>query len=166
MLRRPPRSTLDRSSAASDVYKRQYYISEHADFGESMQIAGALGKMDIISNGMENNKFNWSDKYNIISGLIGGLFLQLSYFGTDQSQVGRYLGGESVKESRLGLLFNGCLLYTSPSPRDRTRYRMPSSACKKNTSQTQNNNRSTARSNDKQQSRQTHRRSIDDAKTT
>ena len=45
-----------------------YYISEHADFGESMQIAGALGKMDIISNGMENNKFNWSDKYNIISG--------------------------------------------------------------------------------------------------
>ncbi len=84
-----------------------YYISEHANFGESMQIAGALGKMDIISTGIENNKFNWSDKYNIISGLIGGLFLQLSYFGTDQSQVGRYLGGESVKESRLGLLFNG-----------------------------------------------------------
>ncbi len=84
-----------------------YYLSAHVNFKESLQVAGALGKMNIISNGIKDGKFDWSDKYNIISGLIGGFFLQLSYFGTDQSQVGRYLGGESVKESRLGLLFNG-----------------------------------------------------------
>src|SRR5690606_3451558 len=54
-------------------------------------------------------KFNWDSRYNIWSGLIGGFFLSLSYFGTDQSQVGRYLGGKSIAESRLGLLFNGIL---------------------------------------------------------
>jgi len=86
-----------------------YYLSEYLSFNESLNVAGALGKMNIITTGAESGKFNWSDKYNIISGLIGGLFLQLSYFGTDQSQVGRYLGGESVKESRLGLMFNGLM---------------------------------------------------------
>ena len=84
-----------------------YYLSEYISFNESLHVAGALGKMNIITSGSENGSFNWSDRYNLISGLIGGLFLQLSYFGTDQSQVGRYLGGESVKESRLGLMFNG-----------------------------------------------------------
>ena len=49
----------------------------------------------------------WDNRYNLWSGLIGGFFLQLSYFGTDQSQVGRYLGGQSITQSRLGLLFNG-----------------------------------------------------------
>lgn len=84
-----------------------YYLSDFAGFGDSLKIAGAMGKMNIITNGQQQGHFDWTDKYNIISGIIGGLFLQLSYFGTDQSQVGRYLGGESVKESRLGLLFNG-----------------------------------------------------------
>jgi len=52
-------------------------------------------------------RFDPNDRYNLWSGLIGGFFLQLSYFGCDQSQVGRYLSGQSVRESRLGLLFNG-----------------------------------------------------------
>lgn len=86
-----------------------YYLSEYVSFNESLNVAGALGKMNIVTTGAESGSFDWSDRYNIISGLIGGLFLQLSYFGTDQSQVGRYLGGESVKESRLGLIFNGLM---------------------------------------------------------
>src|SRR4029079_9407872 len=53
--------------------------------------------------------FDVKDRYNFWSGITGGLFLALSYFGTDQSQVGRYLSGRSVSESRLGLLFNGVL---------------------------------------------------------
>ena len=54
-------------------------------------------------------KTSWNDRYNFWSGITGGLFLSLSYFGTDQSQVARYLGGKSIAESRLGLLFNGLL---------------------------------------------------------
>src|SRR5207344_1632613 len=53
--------------------------------------------------------FDLDNRYNIWSGVVGGFFLQLSYFGTDQSQVQRYLSGRSVAESRLGLLFNGML---------------------------------------------------------
>lgn len=79
-----------------------YYITEWMDFGTALQVAGSMGKMDII-----DWEFNAGSRYNIWSGLIGGLFLQLSYFGTDQSQVQRYLTGSSVAQSRLGLLFNG-----------------------------------------------------------
>jgi len=71
---------------------------------EMTLVAGKLGKMNAINFG-----FDWNDRYNFWSGIIGGLFLQLSYFGTDQSQVGRYLTGKSVAQSRLGLLFNGML---------------------------------------------------------
>lgn len=81
-----------------------YFISDSISFGESLDVAGAMGKLNII-----DTEFNPESKYNIWSGLIGGLFLQLSYFGTDQSQVQRYLSGSSVKESRLGLMFNGLL---------------------------------------------------------
>jgi Na+/proline symporter len=56
---------------------------------------------------MTETGFNWNDRFNIISGVIGGFFLALSYFGTDQSQVGRYLTASSIKESRIGLLMNG-----------------------------------------------------------
>jgi SSS family transporter len=70
--------------------------------GGAVKIAGAVGRMDIISFGLD-----LTSRYNFWSGLFGGFFLQLSYFGTDQSQVQRYLGGSSVAESRLGLLFNG-----------------------------------------------------------
>ncbi|HMZ88812.1 MAG TPA: sodium:solute symporter [Chitinophagales bacterium] len=84
-----------------------YYITRDINLGEGISLAGYMGKMHVITTGSESGHFDWSDRYNIVSGLIGGLFLQLSYFGTDQSQVGRYIGGASVRESRLGLLFNG-----------------------------------------------------------
>ncbi len=79
-------------------------LPEGTTFGQTFRFAGEAGKLNLI-----NLSFNLSDRYNIWSGLIGGLFLFLSYFGADQSQVGRYLGGASVTESRLGLLFNGLL---------------------------------------------------------
>jgi Na+/proline symporter len=69
--------------------------------------AAHLGKMNVITTGFTKNGFDWKDKYNIWSGLIGGFFLALSYFGTDHSQVGRYLTAKSIEESRKGLLMNG-----------------------------------------------------------
>lgn len=71
---------------------------------DTLRVAGKMGKLNTI-----NWEFNLADRYNVWSGLIGGFFLQLSYFGTDQSQVGRYLGGESIGQSRLGLLMNGMI---------------------------------------------------------
>ena len=76
-------------------------------FTDALAIGGQLGKFNVISTGVVNGKFNWNDQYNIWSGLIGGFFLALSYFGTDQSQVGRYLTAQSLRESRMGLLMNG-----------------------------------------------------------
>ena len=70
--------------------------------GGAVRVAGALGKINPVSFGL-----NWSNRYNFWAGIGGGFFLALSYFGTDQSQVQRYLSGRSVAESRLGLLFNG-----------------------------------------------------------
>ncbi len=79
-------------------------IPGHVSFGNTIQIAGELGKLNIITT-----DFSWSDRFNIWSGLIASTFLFLSYFGTDQSQVGRYLGGKSIRESRMGLIMNGLL---------------------------------------------------------
>jgi len=79
-------------------------LPEQVSFGDSVIVAGELGKLNLV-----NFEFGLSDRYNIWSGLIAGTFLFLSYFGTDQSQVGRYLSGASIAESRLGLLFNGLL---------------------------------------------------------
>lgn len=76
-------------------------------FTEALQTAGEQGRMNIITTGTTNGHFDWKDKYNIWSGLIGGFFLALSYFGTDHSQVGRYLTGKNEKESKVGLLMNG-----------------------------------------------------------
>lgn len=76
-------------------------------FTDALHISGAAGKMNIITTGIGENGFEWKDRYNIISGVIGGLFLSLSYFGTDQSQVGRYLVAKNNSESRMGLLMNG-----------------------------------------------------------
>jgi Na+/proline symporter len=70
--------------------------------GDALELAGRLGRLHALVT-----RFDPNDRYNLWSGLIGGFFLQLSYFGTDQSQVGRYLTGRTVAESRLGLLFNG-----------------------------------------------------------
>lgn len=71
-------------------------------FGKAMAIAGKMGRTNAI-----DFSFDWKNPYTVWSGIIGGFFLQLSYFGTDQSQVGRYLTGASVGQSRLGLLMNG-----------------------------------------------------------
>ncbi|HPH85425.1 MAG TPA: sodium:solute symporter [Ferruginibacter sp.] len=76
-------------------------------FSDAIDEAGKLGKMNIITTGFTENGFDWKDKYNIWSGLIGGFFLALSYFGTDHSQVGRYLTAKDITESRTGLLMNG-----------------------------------------------------------
>jgi SSS family transporter len=75
-----------------------------ADVGfiDALKVSGKMDKLNVIVT-----DFDWKDRYNIWSGLIGGFFLALSYFGTDQSQVGRYLTARSVTESRLGLLMNG-----------------------------------------------------------
>ncbi|MDX2246421.1 MAG: sodium:solute symporter [Bacteroidia bacterium] len=75
--------------------------------GDAVFIAGKMGKLNIITTPSSWAEFDIKDRYNLWSGLIGGTFLALSYFGTDQSQVQRYLGGKSLTESRIGLLFNG-----------------------------------------------------------
>jgi len=77
-------------------------LPEAVGLGEAARIAGATGRMEVV-----DFAFDFEDRYNFWSGLTGGLFLALSYFGTDQSQVQRYLSGRSVTEMRLGLLFNG-----------------------------------------------------------
>lgn len=76
-------------------------------FTDALKSAGSYGRMNVITTGVKNGNFDWKDTYNIWSGIIGGFFLALSYFGTDQSQVGRYLTAKSDKESKIGLLMNG-----------------------------------------------------------
>ena len=80
------------------------YLPADITFTKALEIAGASGKMDVL-----DFSFNLENRYTIWSGLIGGTFLALSYFGTDQSQVQRYLSGKSVKEMQMGLIFNGLL---------------------------------------------------------
>lgn len=82
-------------------------LPDEIGFADALNISGSSDKMNIITTGFNENGFNWKDKYNIISGIIGGFFLALSYFGTDQSQVGRYLTAKDTTESRMGLLMNG-----------------------------------------------------------
>jgi len=77
-------------------------LPENVGFNEALHIAGKMGKLNAI-----DTTFDLNNRYNIWSGIIGGFFLQLSYFGTDQSQVGRYLTGKSNSESKLGLIMNG-----------------------------------------------------------
>lgn len=88
-------------------YMVVHLLPEGVGFVDALQIGGKLGRLNIITSGMEEGRFNWNDRYNIWSGVIGGFFLSLSYFGTDQSQVGRYLTAQNNRESRLGLLLNG-----------------------------------------------------------
>jgi Na+/proline symporter len=76
-------------------------------FGEALELGKEMGKMNVITTGITDEGFNWNDRFNIFSGIIGGFFLALSYFGTDQSQVGRYFTASSVRESRIGLIMNG-----------------------------------------------------------
>jgi SSS family transporter len=76
-------------------------------FADALHVSGRLGRLNVITSGFKEGQFNWSDQYNLWSGLVGGFFLALSYFGTDQSQVGRYLTAKDLSESRIGLLMNG-----------------------------------------------------------
>ncbi|PWJ41031.1 sodium:solute symporter [Sediminitomix flava] len=79
-------------------------IPESVSFNNAMHLAGHLGRLNAVEL-----EFDPSSKYNIWSGIIGGFFLAMSYFGTDQSQVQRYLTAKSIGQSRLGLLFNGMI---------------------------------------------------------
>ncbi|MBL7963578.1 MAG: sodium:solute symporter [Flavobacteriales bacterium] len=81
-----------------------WYLREHIGFVESLQLASALGKTDVI-----DTSFDPSNKYTLWSGIIGGFFLQLAYFGTDQSQVQRYLSGQNVQQAQRGLWMNALL---------------------------------------------------------
>lgn len=90
------------------AYMAVHLLPEGIGFKEALEVSGSAGKLNVITTGFEKgNGFDWSDNYNLFSGIIGGFFLALSYFGTDQSQVGRYLTARSLKESRMGLLMNG-----------------------------------------------------------
>lgn len=90
------------------AYMVVHMLPKGVGFIDSLQVSGKLGRLNVITTGFEKgNGFDWGDKYNIWSGIIGGFFLALSYFGTDQSQVGRYLTAKSLTESRVGLLMNG-----------------------------------------------------------
>ena len=80
------------------------YLPADITFLKALKIAGASGKMEVL-----DFSFNFENRYTFWSGIIGGSFLALSYFGTDQSQVQRYLSGKSMKEMQLGLIFNGLL---------------------------------------------------------
>lgn len=81
-----------------------YLLPKDIGLIEALHIAGKSGKTNAI-----DLTFNLNNQYTVWTGLIGGFFLQLSYFGTDQSQVGRYLTGASIRDSRMGLLMNGML---------------------------------------------------------
>ena len=70
-------------------------------FSDAVSLAGAAGKLNAVTF-----HFDWSDRYNVWSGVVGGMFLALAYFGCDQSQVQRYLTGKSIAQSRLSLIFN------------------------------------------------------------
>jgi Na+/proline symporter len=77
-------------------------LPDHVSFLDAVTLAGAAGKLNAVTL-----RADWNDRYNLWSGLIGGMFLALAYFGTDQSQVQRYLTGKSIAQSRISLLFNG-----------------------------------------------------------
>ncbi len=85
-------------------YMVVHLLPENVGFTDALHIAGKMNRTKTI-----DTHFDINNRYNIWSGIIGGFFLQLSYFGTDQSQVGRYLTGKSIAQSRLGLVMNGLI---------------------------------------------------------
>lgn len=86
------------------AYMVIHLLPSNVSFSDALHIAGKMDRLNAI-----DTKFDVNNKYNLWSGIIGGFFLQLSYFGTDQSQVGRYLTGKSIAQSRLGLVMNGLI---------------------------------------------------------
>ena len=89
------------------AYMVVHMLPQNVGFIDALKVGGKLEKLNVITTGITKKGFDWGDQYNIFSGVIGGFFLALSYFGTDQSQVGRYLTAKSLRESRMGLLMNG-----------------------------------------------------------
>src|SRR6185437_13851794 len=81
-------------------------LPKGVSFLDATYLAGKMGKMKMV-----NTHFDLDDRYTLWSGLLGGFFLSLSYFGTDQSQVSRYLGGETVNQSKLVILFIGVMTF-------------------------------------------------------
>ena len=93
--------TLILSSLVVALYMAIHLMPAHVRFSDAVALAGAAGKLNAV-----DLHFDPNDRYNVWSGLIGGMFLALAYFGCDQSQVQRYLSGKSIGQSRLSLLFN------------------------------------------------------------
>lgn len=89
------------------AYMVVHLLPDGIGFVDALKVGGKLGRLNVITSGVTEKGFQWSDRYNIWNGIIGGGFLALSYFGADQSQVGRYLTARSLSESRIGLLLNG-----------------------------------------------------------
>jgi SSS family transporter len=83
------------------LFMAVHLLPPSVSFGDAVSLAGAAGRLNAV-----NLHFDWNDRYNVWSGLIGGMFLMLAYFGCDQSQVQRYLTGKSIAQSRLSLIFN------------------------------------------------------------
>jgi Na+/proline symporter len=81
-----------------------HYISQHLSFSEAVSFAGKMGHMNVI-----NFDFDVNNRYNVWAAFTGGIFLFMSYFGTDQSQVQRYISGKNITEGRLGMMFNAVL---------------------------------------------------------
>lgn len=79
-----------------------HLLPHDISFGNAVSVAGAMGRLNVV-----DFSFDWNNRYNFWSGIIGGCFLALAYFGTDQSQVQRYLTGKSIAQSKMALLFNG-----------------------------------------------------------
>ncbi len=90
-------------------YYLVHLLPEGLGFSDALKVGEVSGKLNVITTGNSGAGFDFKDRYNIISGTIGGFFLALSYFGTDQSQVGRYITAKNDRESKLGLLLNGAV---------------------------------------------------------
>lgn len=88
-------------------YYLVHLLPDGLGFSDALKVGEVSGKLNVITTGNSGSGFDFKDRYNIISGTIGGFFLALSYFGTDQSQVGRYITAKNDRESKLGLLLNG-----------------------------------------------------------
>ena len=86
---------------AAALFMAVHLLPANVSWANAVWLAGAAGRLNAVTT-----KFDWDDRYNVWSGLIGGMFLSLAYFGCDQSQVQRYLTGKSIAQSRLSLLFN------------------------------------------------------------
>src|SRR6202789_505737 len=83
------------------LFMAVHLLPANVSWANAISLAGAAGRLNAV-----NLHFDWDDRYNLWSGLIGGMFLALAYFGCDQSQVQRYLTGKSIAQSRLSLIFN------------------------------------------------------------